>query len=96
MLKSAGVGISEQLVATMKKEGLSEADARSRFYVIDSHGLIHDGRTDLAPYKRAFEQKLAALSDWTTAGGDEIGLLDIVKNAHPTILVGVTGQPGRD
>ncbi|TWU29669.1 NAD-dependent malic enzyme [Bythopirellula polymerisocia] len=91
---SAGIGISYQLVAAMMKEGLSEAEARSRFFVIDSHGLIHDGRTDLAPYKRAFEQKLASLSDWGIAADQEITLLDTVKNAKPSILVGVTGQPG--
>ena len=91
---SAGIGISNQLVAAMMKEGLSEAEARSRFFVIDSHGLIHDGRTDLAPYKRAFEQKLASLSAWGIAAGQEITLLDTVKNAKPSILVGVTGQSG--
>ena len=91
---SAGIGISNQLVATMVSTGMSEADARSRFFVIDSHGLIHDGRTDLAPYKVPFQQKLADLADWKRAPGDEISFEDTVKNAHPTILVGVTGQPG--
>lgn len=91
---SAGIGISNQLVATMVSTGMSEAEARSRFFVIDSHGLIHDGRTDLAPYKVPFQQKLANLADWKRAPGDEISFEDTVKNAHPTILVGVTGQPG--
>ncbi|MEE2826441.1 MAG: NAD-dependent malic enzyme [Planctomycetota bacterium] len=91
---SAGIGISNQLVATMVSTGMSEAEARSRFFVIDSHGLIHDGRTDLAPYKVPFQQKLADLADWKRAPGDEISFEDTVKNAHPTILVGVTGQPG--
>ncbi|MCH2183277.1 MAG: NAD-dependent malic enzyme [Mariniblastus sp.] len=91
---SAGIGISNQLVATMVSTGMSEAEARSRFFVIDSHGLIHDGRTDLAPYKVPFQQKLADLADWQRAPGNEISFEDTVKNAHPTILVGVTGQPG--
>ena len=91
---SAGIGISNQLVATMVATGMSEAEARSRFFVIDSHGLIHDGRSGLAPYKVPFEQKLADLADWERAEGDEISFADTVKNAQPTILVGVTGQPG--
>jgi len=91
---SAGVGISNELVAAMMKGGLSEADARSRFYLIDSHGLIHDRRTGLAPYKQAFAQKKSNLSDWNVAGGDEISFEETVRNAKPTILVGVTGQPG--
>jgi malate dehydrogenase (oxaloacetate-decarboxylating) len=91
---SAGIGISNQLVATMMKEGLSEDEARSRFYLIDSLGLIHDGRTNLAPYKLALQQKLANLSEWSRTDSDEISFLDTVSNAKPTILVGVTGQPG--
>ena len=91
---SAGIGISNQLVATMVATGMSEEEARSRFFVIDSHGLIHDGRTGLAPYKIPYQQKLADLADWDRDAGDEISFEDTVKNAKPTILVGVTGQPG--
>lgn len=91
---SAGVGISNQLVAAMMKEGLSLEEARSRFYLIDSHGLIHDGRTNLAPYKIPLQQKREALGDWGCQGDDEISFLDTVKHAQPTILVGVTGQAG--
>ncbi|HUS38011.1 MAG TPA: NAD-dependent malic enzyme [Pirellulales bacterium] len=91
---SAGIGISNQLVAAMMKDGLGEADARSCVYVVDSHGLIHDGRSNLVPYKVPFQQKLADLSDWKRADGDEISFLDTVRNAHPSVLVGVTGQPG--
>ena len=91
---SAGIGISNQLVATMVATGMDEEEARSRFFVIDSHGLIHDGRTGLAPYKIPFQQKLTDLAGWDRAAGDEISFEDTVKNAKPTILVGVTGQPG--
>ena len=91
---SAGIGISNQLVATMMSMGMSEAEARSRFFVIDSHGLIHEGRTGLAPYKVPFQQKSSAIADWTRTDGDTISFEDTVRNARPTILVGVTGQPG--
>lgn len=91
---SAGIGISNLLVAAMIEEGLSEEEARARFYLIDSHGLIHDGRANLAPYKLPFQQKLANLKEWSRTEGEEIGLLDTVINAKPSVLVGVTGQPG--
>lgn len=90
---SAGVGISTQLIAAMVLDGLSEEEARSHIYMLDSHGLIHDGRTDLADYKKPFRQKQARLADWKLSSGDQISLADTVKNAHPTILVGVTGRP---
>jgi len=91
---SAGIGISNQLVAAMIDTGMSESDARKRFFVVDSHGLIHDGRTNLAPYKIPFQQSQAALEHWDVKSPDQISFDEIVRNAKPTILVGVTGQPG--
>jgi len=91
---SAGIGISNQLVAAMMETGMSEVDARKRFFVIDSHGLIHDGRTNLAPYKIPFQQSQTDLADWDVQSHDQISFDETVRNAKPTILVGVTGQPG--
>jgi malate dehydrogenase (oxaloacetate-decarboxylating) len=90
---SAGIGISSQLIAAMVHDGMSEDEARSRIYMLDSHGLIHDGRTDLADYKKPFQQKLKSLADWQLSDKSKISLADTVKNAHPTVLVGVTGNP---
>ncbi|MDE3034373.1 MAG: oxaloacetate-decarboxylating malate dehydrogenase, partial [Nitrospirota bacterium] len=44
---SAGCGISEQICAAMVREGLSEAEARSRFWLIDRPGLLREGLTGL-------------------------------------------------
>ena len=35
--------IAEQLVAAMVGEGLSEPEARARFFLVDRPGLLHDG-----------------------------------------------------
>ena len=40
---SAGCGIAEQLVAAMVEEGLTEPEARARFFLVDRQGLLHDG-----------------------------------------------------
>ncbi len=89
---SAGVGIRAQLIATLVRDGMSETDARSRFHVIDSRGLIHDGRDDLHPTKQQLVQLSEWLSDWDVSGS--ITLQDVVRNARPTVLIGVTGQAG--
>ncbi|MCP3290353.1 NAD-dependent malic enzyme, partial [Aeromonas hydrophila] len=39
---SAGCGIAEQIVAQMKAEGLTDAQARSRVFMVDRFGLITD------------------------------------------------------
>jgi malate dehydrogenase (oxaloacetate-decarboxylating) len=91
---SAGVGISEQLVQAMIRKGLDEADARSRFYVIDIDGLLHDGRSDLDDVHRPLAQKASNLAGWSSDLSKPVGLLEVMRNAKPTVMVGVTGQAG--
>jgi malate dehydrogenase (oxaloacetate-decarboxylating) len=91
---SAGCGIAEQLVAAMVDEGLSEHDARANFFLIDRPGLLHDGLQGLRPFQQKLVQPQARVDFWRPAEGQPIGLLEVIKNARPTILIGVSGQPG--
>jgi len=91
---SAGCGISEQLVAAMMEEGLPEAEARARFFLINRQGLLHDGLQGLRPAQHRFAQPAERIAGWRTGEGQPIGLLAVVKNARPTILIGVSGQAG--
>jgi malate dehydrogenase (oxaloacetate-decarboxylating) len=91
---SAGVGICEQLIRTMIRDGASEADARRCFYLIDIGGLLHDGRTDLDDVHRPLAQHMADLKDWDCGTAGKIEFADVVRNAKPTVLVGATGQGG--
>jgi malate dehydrogenase (oxaloacetate-decarboxylating) len=91
---SAGVGISEQLIRTMIRDGISEADARGRFYVLDRGGLIHKGRSDLDEVHRPIAQDVAQLRDWDCDVASPVTFADVVRNVRPTVLVGATGQPG--
>ncbi|MFV2070579.1 MAG: NAD-dependent malic enzyme [Pirellulales bacterium] len=90
---SAGVGICGQLARAMVEDGLGADEARGRFFVIDSQGLIHDGRPGLTPLKQSLAQKRESLAQWECQG-DVISLLDTVRQARPTILIGATGRPG--
>src|SRR5580700_9896952 len=90
---SAGTGICALLLRAMVDAGLAEAEARSRFYLVDRDGLLVDSMTGLRPFQAPFVQKRAALSSWTLASPDRIGLGDVVVNARPTVLIGTSGQP---
>jgi malate dehydrogenase (oxaloacetate-decarboxylating) len=91
---SAGCGVAEQLVAAMVDEGLSEAEARARFFLVDRPGLLHDGLDGLRSFQRKLAQPKDRVAPWRSAEGQPIGLLDVVNHARPTILIGTSGQPG--
>jgi malate dehydrogenase (oxaloacetate-decarboxylating) len=91
---AAGIGIANMLETAMKEEGLSEAEAHTRFYAIDRYGLLVEGGNDMRPEQRRFERKKADVQDWEASGKSEFSLLDVMKNAKPTVLIGVSGQAG--
>jgi malate dehydrogenase (oxaloacetate-decarboxylating) len=90
---SAGTGICALLWRAMVDAGLPEAEARSRFYLVDRDGLLVDSMTGLQSFQAPFAQKRAALSAWILASPDRIGLGDVVANARSTVLIGTSGQP---
>jgi malate dehydrogenase (oxaloacetate-decarboxylating) len=77
----------------MWDKGISEEKARSRIYAIGRYGLIVENgngvRGEQLPYARTEEE----IRGWGLPAG-EIGLLDVVCNAKPTVLIGVSGQAG--
>lgn len=90
---SAGSGIAEQIIAQMRAEGLSDAQARSQVFMVDRFGLLTDKMPNLLDFQTALVQKTEALKDWNLGEGD-ISLLETVKNAKPTVLIGASAQPG--
>ncbi|MDF2777682.1 MULTISPECIES: NAD-dependent malic enzyme [Enterobacteriaceae] len=90
---SAGCGIAEQIVAQTQREGLSEAAARQKVYMVDRFGLLTDQMPNLLPFQSKLVQKQENIHHWETSG-DAISLLDVVRNVKPDILIGVSGQTG--
>ncbi len=90
---SAGCGIAEQIIAQMKSEGLSEEEARARVFMVDRFGLLTDKLPNLLDFQSKLVQKSENLAQWQVES-DAISLLEVVRNAKPTILIGVSGQPG--
>lgn len=91
---SAGVGICKLIKQAMKDEGLSEDEARSRFHAVDRNGLLVQGMSDISPSQQFLVRARGDLSDWKLENSNRIELFDVVENARPTTLIGVSGQAG--
>ena len=91
---SAGIGIASLLLTAMKNAGLSETEARRRFYAVDKDGLLVEGMAGIRPAQEPFAQPLSAVANWQLEHANHITLLDVVKSAKPTTLIGVSGQAG--
>jgi malate dehydrogenase (oxaloacetate-decarboxylating) len=91
---SAGCGIAGLIRAAMRDAGLPESEAASRFFMVDRDGLLVDGMTGLASFQLPFVQRKQAIEGWKLSHPDKIGLRDVVHNARPTVLIGVSGQAG--
>ncbi|MSD84641.1 oxaloacetate-decarboxylating malate dehydrogenase [Lactobacillus curvatus] len=87
---TAGAGITQRIFEEMLQEGLTEEEARSRFYMVDKQGLLFDDDPELTPEQKPFARKRSEF-----ANADELTTLEAaVKAIHPTILVGTSTQPG--
>ena len=91
---SAGAGIANLLLAAMQQEGLTEAQARSRIYAFNRYGLLIEGGRGIRDKQLPLTRKKADLEGWQLSGGKDISLLDLVRNAKLTALVGTSAQPG--
>ena len=86
---TAGAGIADRIYQEMLQQGLSEDEARSRFYLVDKQGLLFDDMDDLTPEQRPFARKRVEF----TNANELTNLEAAVKAVKPTILVGTSTQP---
>jgi malate dehydrogenase (oxaloacetate-decarboxylating) len=90
---SAGIGITNLLAQFMMDRGLTEEEARDRFFAIDRYGLVTENGKDVRPEQLPYARKEHEVQAWKQPNG-EITLLDVVRHAKPSVLIGVSGQPG--
>jgi malate dehydrogenase (oxaloacetate-decarboxylating) len=91
---SAGCGIASLLLEAMVEAGLDPQEAARRFFLIDQEGLLLDSMNALASFQRRFAQPASILASWSLEQPGRAMLLDVIRNARPTTLIGVSGQPG--
>ena len=92
---SAGCGIAELIINAMVIEGLTDAQARARVFMVDRFGLLTQGMTDLLDFQERLAQSSSAVKEWKlTSDSDYANLMDVISNTEASILIGVSGKPG--
>jgi len=90
----AGLGIASLLLTAMQEEGLTEAQARDRIFAFNRNGLLVEGGSGIHEGQRPWVRPRGDIAGWQLSGGNDISLLDVVRNAGITGLVGTSAQPG--
>ncbi|RDW59893.1 hypothetical protein BP6252_12980 [Coleophoma cylindrospora] len=85
---SAGVGVAKQVMEYYTRRGLSEQQAREKFYLVDTRGLVTKDRGDkLAEHKKIFAR--------TDNNGHQFDTLEaVIEYVKPTALIGLTATFG--
>jgi malate dehydrogenase (oxaloacetate-decarboxylating) len=89
---SAGMGVLDMVQREMVAQGLSEADAAARIWVVDIQGLLTDDRTDLSAEQRKFAQPVNRVADWGLSGPAQ--LADVVHHVDVGVLLGLSTAAG--
>jgi malate dehydrogenase (oxaloacetate-decarboxylating) len=92
---AAGTGIADQLAAALIADGLSPEQAAARFWTVDRHGLVLAGDTRCTDSQRRYARTAAEVAEWQRDPQlDGIGLAEVVRRVHPTVLIGTSARPG--
>lgn len=87
---TAGVGIADQLCDAMVDAGLRREDAASRIWLVDRQGLLFTDTEGL----RDFQKPYLRPTSERPAGQKPPGLLETIRAARPTVLLGTSTQHG--
>jgi malate dehydrogenase (oxaloacetate-decarboxylating) len=91
---AAGIGIARLARRAMERDGMSEAEIRRAFVMLDSKGLVFEGRDTLEEDKRGFALSSEAMAFYGFASQQQHDLAGVISQVRPTILIGTTGVPG--
>lgn len=90
----AGVGTAQAITAYLRHQGVPSDHARKVVWAVDVQGLLVEDDPTLEPWQRPFARKREDIAGWKLADPQKVTLEDVVANVKPTVLVGVTAQPG--
>jgi malate dehydrogenase (oxaloacetate-decarboxylating) len=90
---TAGVGIADQIRDAMIRDGASPEQATAQVWLVDKQGLLTSDMPELRDYQRPYARNPAEVAGWG-AGAGPASLLETVRHAAPTILLGTSTAHG--
>jgi malic enzyme len=91
---AGGIGVARQIYKALLGKGLTPDQASSLIFVLDSRGVIFDGRAGVDEYKREFSRVAGFAEGWVLNNPERISLVDLAKNVRLTVLIGLSGVGG--
>ncbi|HRD48949.1 MAG TPA: NAD-dependent malic enzyme [Candidatus Contendobacter sp.] len=89
---AGGIGVAWAITQGLMREGLNREEARDRVCVLDSRGLLVEGR-NVEAYKQDYLQPCEKIAGWQIAN-DIPTLLEVIEYTQATVLLGLSGQTG--
>jgi malate dehydrogenase (oxaloacetate-decarboxylating) len=93
---TAGVGITDEIVKTFMRMGLSKKAALEKFWLIDRNGLLHEGMKhsdEIAGFQKPYVRDKSDIKGFEISDNG-ITLAEVVKQVRPTILIGCSTVAG--
>jgi malate dehydrogenase (oxaloacetate-decarboxylating) len=87
---SAAMGVADYLRFAMIDDGISDKEARARFWVIDKDGLLDSDRRDLSDAQKIYARDSDEVKNWRRDSHGQIGLSEALANLDATILIGLS------
>jgi len=93
---AAGIGIVDQIGRALERAGASASEVTEHIAVLDSRGLLVEGRDyrEGEDYKERYSWSRGLAASHGLHAGEGNHLEAVVAAIEPTVLIGVSGQPG--
>ena len=91
---AAGIGIARLVQEAMKLEGASNGTVGGATVMLDSAGLLFEGRARIDSDKQPFALTPELMARFGFPDAERYDLETVIRYVHPTILIGTSGIAG--
>ena len=91
---TAGTGVADQLRGQLIADGMPAAESKALFWAVDRAGLLTSDLPGLPEEQRRYAREAGEVAGWQREQDGGIALAEVVRQVHPTVLIGTSTRPG--